>query len=94
MLIDNPVVLGLLVAGIVWLCKVFGWAKDGWQSVVASMLVSVVIALIEAVVNGELIDLTLNEMLMMSGRLLMAAELIYQVIRRSIDAYNWAKART
>ncbi len=89
-LVENPIVLGLVVTIIVWLVKFFGWAPDGWQSVVTTMIVSLILAVIEAFAAGELAQLTPDAAFQTTATILLASQIIYQTIRRSIDVYKAA----
>jgi hypothetical protein len=87
-MIDNPVVLGLIVMILVWFFKLMGWTKDGWQSNIAVLLVSLVVAVIEGLIAGKFTGLDPVGVYRAVADVMLASQLIYQPIRRGLDAYQ------
>jgi hypothetical protein len=88
MMIENPVLLGIIVMAIVWALRLFAWSKDGWQAVVITMAVSLLVAIGDAAVGGKFASLTPGIAFTVIGEVFLASQVIYQALRRALDVYQ------
>lgn len=100
--IQNPIVLGAIVVILVWLIRKFGWSMGGLGALWLTMLVALVLALVERLLQAGIPNFLVCEMVPEpvgflsclfaiiraiseeAGVIFVAAQLIYQVLRREI----------